>query len=443
MKCLLAPLFLYFLFYGNLQAAEDRLPAASFAFPSVQQGGSARAIGMGSTYVGVAEGSASILWNPAGLSNLTDAEIAIHHNAALLDAIQEIAVLGLPLGYGHGLGATLSYEDNGVFDGRDSQGNATGNYSARAFGASLGWGFKGPADLSMGLTVKGNRQDLAGEAQNAFAGDMGILWSHKPWLNIGAAYTNLGPDVNGHPLAQGARAGISSYLGKCENFQSLFAISGEALTRGENSLHLGFEQSLYQVLALRAGYGLNLAKPESNGLLGWTFGGGIALKQLRLDYAYVPLNELGNMQRVSLTYSFGEGCSSAKPMKPAASKPVALLTKPVRTATHTPVPRATPTPRVAAAAPIQIWQSYVVKKNDSLWVISGKTGMRGDSFQWPLLFKDNRDQISDPDHIEPNQDLKYKKEYSENEVSSAVNKAQETERFEPHTTSPVALPVKY
>jgi len=82
------------------------------------------------------------------------------------------------------------------------------------------------------------------------------------------------------------------------------------------------------------------------------------------------------------------GCAGKKEIKP---EPMAKVS-------------ATPTPE---AGP-----SYVVKKGDSLWKIAAKGKVMGDAFRWPLLFKANRDQIADPDLIEPKQDLNYKKQYS-------------------------------
>lgn len=57
-----------------------------------------------------------------------------------------------------------------------------------------------------------------------------------------------------------------------------------------------------QVLAVRAGYGTGVG---AEGLVGWTFGGGVQIRSFNIDYAFVPLESLGNMQRVSLNYAFG------------------------------------------------------------------------------------------------------------------------------------------
>jgi hypothetical protein len=88
-------------------------------------------------------------------------------------------------------------------------------------------------------------------------------------------------------------------------------------------------------------------------------------------------------------------------------------------------------------------KNYVVQKGDSLWKISAKGDVLGDSFNWPLLFKANRDQIEDPDMIEVRQDLNYKASYEKTEVEEAVKKAQDTPPFVPHASPRKVLPVKY
>jgi hypothetical protein len=67
----------------------------------------------------------------------------------------------------------------------------------------------------------------------------------------------------------------------------------------------------------------------------------------------------------------------------------------------------------SAKAP-QAEMKYVVKKGDSLWKISAKSSVYGDPFEWPLLFRANRDQITDPDIIDTNEELGVKKDFDEN-----------------------------
>jgi hypothetical protein len=292
---------------ARVHATETLSTSVNLAFPSVQEGGGARAIALGSTYVGIAEGSTALLWNPAGLAHLGTPELALHHQSALLGAFQEIAVLALPLGKRNGLAFSGTYADQGAFEGRDALGAETAAYSNRAMGAALGWGFAVGEDLALGLGAKWNQQDLAGSALSAIAGDLGLLWSPSRTFSVGAAYSNFGPDVAGWPLAQGLRLGCSNYWNKGGPYQWMLGLSGEALSHSDNSVHLGLEGTLHQALALRAGYSFNSPNPEQpGGLRGWTAGAGVVLRDLSLDYAWVPLADLGSTQRVSLSYAFAD-----------------------------------------------------------------------------------------------------------------------------------------
>ncbi len=88
-------------------------------------------------------------------------------------------------------------------------------------------------------------------------------------------------------------------------------------------------------------------------------------------------------------------------------------------------------------------QKYVVKKGDTLWDISSMNKIYTDNFQWPLLFKANRDQIEDPDLIEVDQELIVKKDWSKSEVNDARQKAMDTPPFKPHTAARKTLPLRY
>lgn len=115
-------------------------------------------------------------------------------------------------------------------------------------------------------------------------------------------------------------------------------------------------------------------------------------------------------------------------------------------ATPTPValaPVATPTEVPSIPTDASANHQYVVKRGDSLWKIAGNPDVMGDSFRWPLLFKSNRDQIVDPDLIQPDQDLNYSSQYSQDQVDEAVQKAKETPAYRPHANPRSRLPVNY
>lgn len=67
--------------------------------------------------------------------------------------------------------------------------------------------------------------------------------------------------------------------------------------------------------------------------------------------------------------------------------------------------------------------TYTVERGDSLWGISGKSSIYGDSYQWPLIYKANRDQIKDADLIYPNQVLDIDRNASSDEIDAAIEHA--------------------
>jgi LysM repeat protein len=101
----------------------------------------------------------------------------------------------------------------------------------------------------------------------------------------------------------------------------------------------------------------------------------------------------------------------------------------------------TPEPVVTPSAPILTY--YEVRKGDTLWGISASDKGYNDPFQWPLIFKANRDQIQDPDLIYPDQNLKVRHDHSDAERQAARDKASQTPKYVPHTKPRENLPVDY
>ncbi|SCZ62857.1 LysM peptidoglycan-binding domain-containing protein [Thiohalomonas denitrificans] len=67
--------------------------------------------------------------------------------------------------------------------------------------------------------------------------------------------------------------------------------------------------------------------------------------------------------------------------------------------------------------------SYTVERGDSLWSISGKSDVYNNPYKWPLIYKANRDKISDADLIYPGQNFTIRNDWSDGEVDAAVEHA--------------------
>jgi hypothetical protein len=94
-----------------------------------------------------------------------------------------------------------------------------------------------------------------------------------------------------------------------------------------------------------------------------------------------------------------EAAPAAEPAAPAAAEPMA---------------------EPMAAPPSD---TYLVVRGDSLWKISGKPDIYNNPYQWPLIYKANRDKIKDADLIYPGQELEITRGNSQDEIDAAVNHA--------------------
>ena len=66
---------------------------------------------------------------------------------------------------------------------------------------------------------------------------------------------------------------------------------------------------------------------------------------------------------------------------------------------------------------------YQVARGDSLWSISGQQQVYNNPYQWPLIYKSNRDQIKDADLIYPGQTFSVDRNPAAGEVTAAIDHA--------------------
>lgn len=285
---------------------------AGLANPMDNSGVSARAVGMGWTFVGVADDSSALFWNPAGLGDLNNVEVALHHSSWLAGIIQETAVAALPMGSLGGLGVSFNYVNYGVIPGYDSTGAPIADYTPNRYGFDLGWGKEIVKGFSAGAGLKGSIQTIADTSYSNLSVDLGVLWNPTKPLRFGLAYTNLGTQVAGYDQATALRLGGSYQFDFSGNNHLLLALSGACEPGGVNRLQAGVEDVMFSFLALRVGYQANLADNQIRDLTGLTAGIGVMFEGLALDYAYLPYGDLDTAHRISLSYKFGQSPQQSK-----------------------------------------------------------------------------------------------------------------------------------
>ena len=279
---------------------------AGLAGPLDNGGAGARALGMGSAFVGVADDASALYWNPAGLARLENLDLALNHNSWLAGIIQENVELAMPAGILGGLAASVDYINYSTLAGYDSSGASTGDYSADRYGLNLGWGKQLFPGFSVGAGLKGSTQNVSGNNYSNLAVDLGLVLKPAKGFHIGLTYTDLGNQVSGY--AQPADLNLGASLGFDVNADNhlLIAAAGTWENNGVNTLQVGLEDVIHQFLALRAGYRGVSADTQIQGLTGLSLGLGVKLGRLDLDYAYLPYGDLGTAHRISLIYEFGD-----------------------------------------------------------------------------------------------------------------------------------------
>ncbi|MGH7740107.1 MAG: LysM peptidoglycan-binding domain-containing protein [bacterium] len=133
----------------------------------------------------------------------------------------------------------------------------------------------------------------------------------------------------------------------------------------------------------------------------------------------------------------GSEAPEAPPSPEVAAVPAPTMPPPPAAPAPTPMPIATPA--LQGIPP----SKYIVVRGDTLWGISGRSSIYQDCFQWPLIFKANRDQIQDPDLIYPKQEFTIRHDYSDGEISKARSDAYATPKYVPHTKPRETLPINY
>ncbi len=252
----------------------------------------ARAASMGEAFTALADDGTSLYWNPAGLIQIKQRELSATYNLWFQGISQGYVSFGFPcLGGSVGLGA--NYVDMGHIEGRDEQGNPTGD-----FGASDVHLFAGYADkfknISWGITVGWLKDTIQKDTKTTFLGNIGLLYPLSERFTLGAVAQNMGSELGTDPLPLTFKIGAAS---KSETL----TLAVDVAKPQDNEIYycLGAEWWLRNVLALRVGYKTNQDIGQ-----GLTAGMGYKFGRICLDYAYVPYGDLGDTHRISLGMKF-------------------------------------------------------------------------------------------------------------------------------------------
>jgi len=332
-------LLLGFVAGGHGQFASNVSKVGITAAPFLEIGVGARAIGMGSAFVGSANDASALYWNAAGIARLERPEAILAHTEWIADMRFDYAGFVLPLGSFGTIGGSLTslgMEDMMVQTVDRPEG--TGEYfSAGDIAMALTYAFNLTSNFSIGFTGKFIQQHIWKESAWGIALDVGTLFTTGfRGLRIGASLSNFGTDmkmsgkdllvyhdIDENRLGNNERIFAELHTESwslplhfqiglaMEMFQDDFhrlTMATDAVHPSDNteSVHLGMEYAFREMFFIRAGYKNLFLKDSEEGL---TLGGGIWMRflgniQFRLDYAYADFGRLLNAQRLTLGIVF-------------------------------------------------------------------------------------------------------------------------------------------
>jgi len=289
-----------------------RLAAQSEASILAALPGSTRSAALGGAGAALVGDAGAMFANPAGIATIRHLALEGSYEPYLAGTALSSAALALRVGrWTWGFGAqALDYgrEPEIIPDpatgGR--RGTATGAtfhpYEALA-ATSLVYrrGF-----IALGVTAKYDRQQFGAAVSDAWAGDVGMAIAIFDIVAFGVSVQNLGGDFGaGALLPRRTRAGLTlNYTDPQGTFRLLTTIEGQWLRGPRTVLVQGIEAGVVTSgvgLVARVGYATHAAVTDASH---FTFGGGVVLGRLAMDYAFQGYDALGGgTHRVGLRWT--------------------------------------------------------------------------------------------------------------------------------------------
>lgn len=321
----------------------------------------ARQGGMGETGVATADDANAIYWNPAGLAfQYADPETDKKGEATLMhvnwlpqfnfsDLYYDFAAARYHINNVGMLGLAIQYINYGTNYARDDQNNDLGTFISNEMAVTGSYGMKLKNNLGLGVNLKFVLSRLSpvevGTEKSkgvgsTFAVDVGMLYHPgflEKKLSLGFNLSNFGPKVTyidkaqADPIPTNLRLGLAYKILNSEFNRLTFVYDmnkllvpreedkrdnsfvtylysswggGDLLKRLSHSV--GLEYWYTSLIALRAGYFYE--DPNYGDRNFWTFGGGVRISFLGVDFSYILASAnnhpLSDTMRFSLSATF-------------------------------------------------------------------------------------------------------------------------------------------
>ena len=253
----------------------------------------ARASALGNAQVAIAEGAASIAFNPAGTLSISEVSFSGSYNSWYADIshmFYGVAVNLRDLGT-IGFGATILTTDDMAVTTPESPEGTGEMFKATDFAFAIAYARQISEEFGLGLSAKYIKSYLYNTdiGANSIAFDIGTLYD-IPVLRtrLGISVNNLGRDLKflneQYSLPTTLRFGARTTLFEEDVHRVFLALQVGRANDADEQYNLGVEYSFQEIIALRTGYRFNYDTEN------WSGGVGLNLSSLgikgTLDYSY-------------------------------------------------------------------------------------------------------------------------------------------------------------
>jgi hypothetical protein len=388
--------FLPVVFFGAPLCAGS---AGTTAVPFLELGAGARGLAMGGAYGALAGGSDALFWNPAGLARQNNVDASLNHQSLLKFLNYDGGSIAWP-GTSSGFAAGSAQLKSDSIDALDESGASIGNFDTKDQVLTAGFGHRFHG-WSGGASAEWIRSSLANVSASAWALGFGVNAPAYAGgrLQHGFIVQNWGSKIRYDQAADSLpfRATfatvyrpISAWRVTADLVDSKSGLNWAAGTEYEIPL-LENRWSAF----LRAGY-TSTRRDLGSGL---SVGGGLNIRQLRLDFAWIPENDFGSSDVFTLGYRFGERAKPAGPPAPE-KKPADAPVKEFVPPTVEPV---APPVRPEFGTSTKASTVHVVKDGDTLEKLA--QFYYGNKELWTIIYAANKALIRDPTHLSAGQKL--------------------------------------
>lgn len=325
--------------FAQLNFNSDVSKKGTTAAPFLSIGQSARAIGMGSAFVGVVNDVSSIYWNPAGLTKTQGVNVTFDHTLWIADIKYNYLAASYNLGDLGTIGFSYTGSNIGEMNVTTiSNPEGTGEtFTSTQAAFSLAYAIQLTENFSIGFSPKFIYESIWRMNASAFALDLGVQYV-TPFddailamsiSNFGTSMQLLGNsnlvlhDLD--PVNSGNNGDIPAYLetnswalpltfrvgvayNPVQTDMHRLTVAADAMHPSDNyeSINLGTEYAYNDFVFIRGGYkSLFLDTSEE------TFSFGFGVKQLlmdnvalKIDYAYQDFGRFSDIQKFTLSVSF-------------------------------------------------------------------------------------------------------------------------------------------